>query len=187
MKLTATVRASTKKSDMKQARREGKIPAIFYSTGEHNQQLIVDAAEFNAILRQIKPGRLSTTVFSIVINGTTKKAIIKDIQYQLTTYRVSHIDFKELVDNVSVSLKVPIECVGVAECIGVKLRGFLHQPMRHVNVECLPEHIPSQFEINVENLEISQSKRLSDIVLPKGVKLLARMDEVVVAVSKRAT
>lgn len=186
MKLTATVRTSTKKSDTKQVRREGKIPAILYSAGHQSEQLLLDAAEFNAVLRGMKSGHLGTTVFYLQINGKEKKAIIKDIQYQLTTYVVSHIDFEELFDNNPVSVKVPIQCIGVADCAGVKLGGFLRQVIRHVKVECLPKQIPAEFQIDVSNLGIKQARKLSDINIPQGVKPLAKMDEVVVVVSKRS-
>lgn len=187
MKLTATVRSSTKKSDTKQIRREGKVPAILYSAGKPNQQLVLDAAEFNAILRQMKPGHLGTTVFHLNLDGKEMRAIIKDIQYQLTTYKVSHIDFEELFDDVEVSVKVPIQYMGVAECTGIKLGGFLQPVIRHVKVECLPKDIPFEFQIDVRDLGIRQSKKLSDIVIPQGVKPLAKMDEVVVVVSKRSS
>lgn len=186
MKLTATVRPSTKKSDTKQIRREGKVPAILYSAGKPNQQLVLDAAEFNAILRQMKPGHLGTTVFHLVLDGKERRAIIKDIQYQLTTYKVSHIDFEELFDDVMVNVKVPIQYAGAADCVGVKLGGYLQPVIRHVRVECLPKDIPSEFLIDVKDLGVKQSKRLSDIVIPQGVKPLAKMDEVVVVVSKRS-
>ena len=185
MKLTATERSSAKKGDLKQSRREGKIPAILYSAGRPNVQLALEGTEFNAILRNMKPGRLPTTVFNLMINGKETRAIIKDIQYQLTTYLVSHIDFEELVEDVPISVKVPIQCIGVADCVGVKLGGFLRQVIRHVKVECLPKHIPAEFVVDVKDLGIRQSKRLADIPMPKGVKPLAKMDEVVVVIAKR--
>lgn len=184
--LTAQVRPSTKKSDTKQIRREGKIPAILYSAGQPNQQLTLSKDEMGAILRQMKPGHLGTTVFHLKLDGKEKRAIIKDIQYQLTTYEISHIDFEELFEDVPVSVKVPIQCIGVADCVGVKLGGFLRQVIRHVRVECLPKHIPTNFSVDVQDLGIKQSKKLSDIAIPQGVKPLAKMDEVVVVVSKRS-
>lgn len=184
--LSVQMRASTKKSDTKQIRREGKIPAILYSAGKPNVQLIVNGDEMGAVLRQMKPGHLGTTVFHLKLDGKEKRAIIKDIQYQLTTYNVSHIDFEELFEDVPVSVKVPIQCIGVAECAGVKLGGFLRQVIRHVRVECLPKEIPSHFAVDVQDLGIKQSKKLSDIAIPQGVKPLAKMDEVVVVVSKRS-
>jgi large subunit ribosomal protein L25 len=65
--------------------------------------------------------------------------------------------------------------------------GFLRQVIRHIKVQCLPPQIPSSFSIDVKDLGIKQSKRLSDMVIPQGVKPLAKMDEVVAVVSKRST
>lgn len=186
MKLTASARTTTKKSETKQIRREGKIPAVLYSAGSANQQITLDTAEFDAVLRNMKPGRLPTTTFTLVIDGAEKKAIIKDIQYQLTSYRVSHIDFEELFSEIPVSVKVPIQCTGVADCAGIKLGGFLRQVKRHVKVECLPKHIPSEFTVDVTDLGIKQAKKLSDIAMPEGVVPHAKMDEVIVVISKRA-
>lgn len=186
LNLTAQLRSSTKKSDTKQIRREGKIPAILYSANQPNIQLMISKDEMGAILRQMKPGHLGTTVFNLKLDGKERRAIIKDIQYQLTTYDISHLDFEELFDNVPVSVKVPIQCIGVAECAGVKLGGFLRQIIRHIRVECLPKHIPSYFFVDVQDLGIKQAKKLSDIAIPQGVKPLAKMDEVVVVVAKRS-
>jgi large subunit ribosomal protein L25 len=185
MKLTATERTSQKKSETKQIRREGKIPVILYSAGQPNVPLMIDTAEFSALLRQMKPGHLPTTTFTLVIKGKERKTIIKDIQYKLTTYQVSHIDFEELKDDTPISVKVPIQCIGVADCVGVKLGGFLRQVIRHVKVECLPKQIPAEFVVDVKDLGIKQSRRLSDISMPKGVRPLAKMDEVVVVIAKR--
>lgn len=184
--LSAEARTSTKKSETKQIRREGKIPAILYSVGKPNLQLTVSKDELGAILRQMKPGHLGTTVFHLKLDGKERKAIIKDIQYKLTTYEVSHIDFEELFEDVPVNVKVPIQCIGVADCVGVKLGGFLRQIIRHIRVECLPKQIPTNFDIDVQDLGIKQSKRISDITIPSGVKPLAKVDEVVVVVSKRS-
>lgn len=188
MKLTATVRTSTKKGDTKQMRREGKIPAILYSAGQANQQLILDAAEFQKILKTIEPGHLGTTIFTLDIQGKQKRTIIKDIQYQLTTYKVSHLDFEELFDEIPVNVKVPIDCTGIAECPGVKMGGFLRQVIRYMKIQCLPREIPSHFQLDVKDLGIKQSKRLSDIMIPQGVKpLVNSMASVVVVVSKRGS
>jgi large subunit ribosomal protein L25 len=187
MKLTATKRVSGRKGELKEIRRQGKIPAILYCQGKPNEQLTLETTEFAAVLRQMKQGHLPTTTFVLTLAGKEIKAIIKDIQYQLTTYRVSHIDFEELVPDVPVSVKVPIQCVGLDACVGLKLGGFLRQVIRHVQVECLPKSIPSEFVVDVRDLGLRQSKRLMDIPMPEGVKPLAKLDEVVVVIAKMAT
>jgi len=185
MKLSVQQRADQKKSDTKKIRREGNIPAILYSSGKAPEALIVNGPEFGAALRGLKRGGLPTTVFSLAAGGKEKRVIIKDIQYHLTTYNVSHIDFEELHDNVAVCVKVPINCIGVADCAGIKLGGFLRQVIRHVKVECLPKKIPEEFQVDIKDLGIRQSKRLSDISMPEGVKPLANLEEVVVVIAKR--
>ena len=185
MKLAVKQRVSEKKKDVKDIRREGNIPAIIYSSKSQAEKLIVEGPAFKTVLREMKPGQLPTTIFTLSDGKTDRRAIIKDIQYHLTTYNVSHIDFEELQHDVPVSVKVPVNCVGVIDCVGIKLGGFLRQVVRHVRVECLPKHIPAEFTIDVRDLGIRQTKRLKDIVMPHGVKPLAALEEVLVVIAKR--
>jgi len=185
MQLTVSDRLGEKKSEIKKIRREGNIPAVLYSAGKTPEKLTVNSQEFSAILRQIKPGLLPTIVFTLKKGNQTYKAILKDVQYNITSYNVIHLDFEELHDQTPVNVKVPISCAGIADCAGVKLGGFLRQVMRYIKVQCLPKNIPTEFIVDVQDLGIRQSKRLSDIQMPAGVKPLAALNEVVVVVAKR--
>lgn len=185
MKLAVKQRVGEKKKDIKEIRREGNIPAIIYSSKSQPEKLTISGAEFNTVLREMKPGQLPTTVFILSEDKKERRAIIKDIQYHLTTYQVSHIDFEELIENVPVSVKVPVNCIGIVDCIGIKLGGFLRQVIRHVKVECLPKNIPSEFLVDIKDLGIRQSKRLKDLTMPNGVRSLAKPEEVIVVIAKR--
>jgi large subunit ribosomal protein L25 len=98
---------------------------------------------------------------------------------------VIHLDFQEIVKGSTVKVNVPITCIGMAECAGIKLGGFLRQILRTVKVECLGDAIPKEFVIDVKDLGIRQTKRLSDLAMPKGVKPLAAMNEVLVVIAKQ--
>ncbi len=185
MKLAVKQRVSEKKKDIKEIRRDGHIPAIIYSSKGQSEKLIIDGAEFKTVLREMKPGQLPTTIFTLSDGKKERRAIVKDIQYYLTTYVVSHIDFEELIDDVPVNVKVPVNCIGIGDCMGIKLGGFLRQVVRHVKVECLPKHIPAEFIVDVKDLGIRQSKRLKDIVMPAGVRALESQEEVLVVIAKR--
>ena len=185
MKLAVKKRVDETKKDVKDIRRKGDIPAIIYCPKSQAEKLVVNGEEFKSILRNLKPGQLPTTVFTLSDGAKERKAIIKDIQYQPTSYIVSHIDFEELMDDVPVSVKVPVNCTGAMDCQGIKLGGFLRQVARHVKVECLPKHIPAEFIVDVKDLGIRQSKRMRDIPLPAGVRALARPEEVLVVIAKR--
>lgn len=186
MKLQLTNRSAKRKSEAKKLRREGYIPAVIYSKGEAGETVSVKKEEFSTFLRHLEKGRLPTTVLTLASSsGKDRKAIIKDIQYNVVNYEVISLDFEELHDDRPVNIKVPVECQGGAECIGVKLGGVLRQVIRHVRVRCLPRDIPSVFTLDVTNLDMRQSRRLSDIAWPETVRPLADLNEVAVVIVKR--
>ena len=185
MKLEIIKRKGEKKSELNKLRREGYIPAVIYIRSKEGETIALKNSEFGSLLRKVQPGRLSTTRFTLVDKGKERLAIIKDIQYHPTTYNVLHLDFEELIDDVQINVKVPIECTGVVDCIGVKLGGVLRQVIRHVKVRCLPKDMPSAFQVDVKNLAQREAKRLSDIQMPPTIRPLADMKEVAVSIVKR--
>lgn len=186
MKLQIFKRDVLKKSETKKIRRNGDIPVVLYVGGKLTDTMTVKGAEFSSLMRSLLPGRLSTTIFTLVDeNGKERRAILKEIQYEPTTYDVQHLDFEQLFDDVKVKVKVPIECTGVVDCIGIKLGGFLRQVIRHMRVSCLPKDIPSAFLVDVKNLALFESKRLSELEIPQTVRPLADLKQVAVVIAKR--
>lgn len=186
MKLQVKTRTTEKKSVANEMRRAGNIPAVLYSKTSKNITLEVNGDEFRAHMRHIQKGSLSNTVFTLTDeSGKTFKAIVKEIQYHITSYRIQHLDLVELFDDQLVSLNIPIHFQGSADCAGVKLGGVVRQVIRKVKIQCLPKHIPSHFDIHVGELELGQSKRLSSISLPGNVKTLMNLNEVAVVIAKR--
>lgn len=185
MKLHAEKRAAERKGETKRLRREGLIPAILYSKGGKGESLTVSEAEFSAILRTLKDGGLSNTIITLNFEGKDRAVIVKGIQYQITSYNVIHLDFEELHENTKVRLRIPIRLVGERDCIGIQQGGVLRPVIRHINVECLPKDIPSDFTIDVRKLEMKGKRRLNDIVISENVRPLANLSEVAVVVAKR--
>lgn len=186
MKLAVQKRTTKTKGEINQLRREGNIPGILYGHQEAGAPIQVKGDEIRALLRQMKPGLLATTVFELHDGHKTVKAIVKDVQYHVATYDVMHIDFAQLREEQPVTVNVPIQMIGVADCAGVKLGGFLRQVIRTLKVSCLPKHIPSEFTLNVADLNLGQSRTLADIGMPAHVRPRAKMNEVAVLVAKKA-
>lgn len=186
MKLKTIKRSANNKCEAKKLRREGYIPAVLYVKEKEGETLAISANEFGSYLRHVKPGHLPTSIFKLVDDkGKERPVVIKEIQYEITTYAVSHLDFEELSPDHKINVKVPIECIGQAECMGIKLGGVLRQVIRHVRVRCLPKDLPSFFELDVRELGLSQTKRLSDLQIPETVRPLADLKEVAAVIVKR--
>lgn len=187
MKLNVTKRTAGKKSESKQLRRAGQIPAIIYMRGKETaDNIVLKNSEFESILRQIQPGRLSTQIFVLVDeSGKERRALLKEIQYHVTKYDAIHMDFEELVDNVPINVKVPIECTGIVDCVGIKLGGVLRQVIRYLKVRCLPKDIPSAFVLDIRTMEQRDTRRLIDLNIPETIRPLVDLNEVAVAIVKR--
>lgn len=186
MELSISPRNEYKKSLTRSLRREGDIPAVIYASHGEARSVSVDGAHFMAALRQIKKGHLPNTVFKLNDgSGKFVLAIVKDIQYHKVKYDVLHLDFLELSEDKLVTLNIPVEMTGQADCVGVKAGGALRLVKRHVSVRCLPKHIPAQVEVDVVDLQIKASKRASDVVAIENVELLAGPQEVIAVVGKR--
>lgn len=184
MKLKVSERAHDQKGQLNKLRHENKIPAVLYVKDGENRMLTVDKEAFSAVLRSIRKGYLSTTVFDLEIKGQAVKAIIKDIQYHKTTYDILHLDFQQLYDDVKVNVNIPLEFTGATDCVGIKLGGFLRPVMRTIRVNCLPKAIPSHFVVDVSKLGLKQSKRVRDLQVDKAVNVLASQESVLVVIAK---
>ncbi len=186
MELTISKRSAETKSVNSKIRVEGNIPAILYSGGKPGETIVVNGQEFAALLRHIKPGCLSTTILELQGDFKGQRAIIKDIQYNITSYRVIHLDLNIIEDKTPLTLNVPIHCTGVADCAGIKLGGVLRPVIRRLKVHCLPKDIPTEFLLDIADLNMGGKKRLSDLTMPAGVQpITTKLDEVAIVIAKR--
>lgn len=185
MKLKVFPRKGKNKSEINKIRREQNIPAIIYHRTKEAETITVHGNDFSGLLRNVQSGRLPTTIFELVDEkGKVRRALVKEIQYNPTNYDVRHLDFEELIDDVKINVNVPIECVGVVDCVGVKLGGTLRQVIRNLRVRCLPKDLPSCFNVDVKNMNVFEVKRLSDLEIPQTVRPLGDLNEVAVVVAK---
>ena len=186
MKLNYVERTAQKKSNSKMLRNTGFFPAVIYAKGHNPKHVAINAGEFSALVRSVIPGRLATTSIELIDDkGAATKALLKDIQYHPTTYNVLHVDFEILCEGSEINVKVPIEYVGAAECSGVKLGGVLRPVIRSLRVRCLPKDIPNSFPLDVKNLNMRESRRLSDLSISAGIRPLADLKQVAVVIAKR--
>jgi len=186
MDLKIIKRTAGCKRETNSLRREGFIPAVLYAKGKEGEALAVETAAFNSFLRTVKKGHLPTSIFTLVDDqGKKRSVIVKEIQYDVTSYAVKHLDFEELMEGTKINVNIPIECTGIAESVGIKQGGVLCQVIRHVRVRCLPKDIPDSFELDIRELTLKQSKRLSDLVIPSHIQPLKGLNEVVAVIVKR--
>ncbi|NGX30945.1 MAG: 50S ribosomal protein L25 [Chlamydiae bacterium] len=184
MELLTSKREQNGKNDNKRLRRQRQIPAVVYGQGEA-QSISIALNDFEAFLRKIPKGELSTARFSLAVDKEKVEVLVKDVQYAKTSYDILHLDFLKLDKKQLVTVNVPVRFTGQMACPGLKLGGVLRPVMRTVKIRCLPDQIPSHFEIDVSQLSLKQSKRVKDIQFSKDIRVVSKMDEVVGLIGKR--
>ena len=168
---------------MKRASRKlkGQVPAIVY--GPKIKNLCLSVKE-NTLVKYSKTS-FDNKIFTFTskdkqLNGL--KVIKKDTAYHVLSRRPIHVDFLALDMSQAVRVTVEIKFLGKAK--GVKESGgVLNFLTRSVEVECLPNEIPNLFEIDVSPLELNESFHVSDLVIPKNIKLITKPTETICLVS----
>lgn len=184
MELSYLNRTTGKKGDTNKLR-EGSIPGVLYGKHRAAQAISIRKEALEAILRTVTSGLLATVVFELRDGDKMCKALVKEIQYHRSSYTIDHIDFSIVSDAVPLTVNIPIQISGVAECVGIKLGGFMRQVIRSLRVSCLLKDLPQHFTLDVRDLQITQVLRLSDVAIPQGVRPLAKMNEVAVVIAKK--
>jgi large subunit ribosomal protein L25 len=80
-------------------------------------------------------------------------------------------------------IKLTVPVVITEPPIGVKNGGILQQPLREVEIECLPTQIPEGLEIDASAIDIGHSLHVSDLAVKEGVKILSDPKAVIINVS----
>ena len=173
VQLSGSPRANVGKKDAKAVRNAGGVPCVLYGSGEQTYFSVRDV--------DIEKIVFSPDVFQVEldIDGTKKKGIIQELQIHPVTDKVLHVDFLELEDGKPVKLGIPITLSGRSK--GVLNGGRLQQVFRRLKVKGLPKDIPAAVDIDITNLRIGDSRRVSDLEVP-GVELLDAQNAVVVSV-----
>ena len=167
------------KNAARRVRVAGKIPAVLYGAGHDAVAVEVDFKQISRILFS-ETGH--NTIFDVEVAGVpAAKAMIVDWQREPLKDQLIHIDMKRIALDKTLRVSVRVKLLGVP--VGVKTSGgILDQVMREVEIECLPADIPNHIDVDVSNLELFGSLRVSDLPHSDKIKYLTAEDATVVHV-----
>ncbi|MBD5306037.1 MAG: 50S ribosomal protein L25 [Bacteroides sp.] len=116
---------------------------------------------------------------NLEINGETRKAVLKDIDFQPVKDTILHLDFLEVYPDKPIVMEVPVQIEGHAE--GVKAGGKLTLSMRKLKTKALYSEIPERLVVNVDNLGLGKTLAVGDLHF-EGLELMNAKNAVVCAV-----
>lgn len=161
IKLTVARREKTPGSGLRKLREEGKVPGIFYGTGETNIAITANFLELRPLIYTSE-----SHIINLNIEGSDEEhsCIMKDVQFHPVKDNPIHFDLIALHKGQKIKIEVTVHLVGTAP--GVKEGGVLQHSLHKIDVECLPKDIPSHIDVDVSGLNIGDSMKVSDINIP---------------------
>jgi large subunit ribosomal protein L25 len=176
--LSGSPRENVGKKDAKRSRREGQIPCVMYG-GKEQIHFTADDKGFRKII--FTP---EVCLVKIEIGGKEHNTIVQDVQYHPVTDKILHVDFLEIFPDKPVTIGVPVKVEGTAP--GVLKGGKLITKMRKLKIKALPEYLPDNIHVSIDNLDIGDSVKVSNIEL-ENITLLDSPNGVIVGVRTART
>jgi large subunit ribosomal protein L25 len=174
--LKAEKREGKTKSEIKQIRAEGKIPAVVYGRKAGSAAISVEGKELIALLR----GNPHAVLQIEMPTGGKHSVMVQDVQKDIMTGAILHVDLHQISMNDPVHTNVVVTLTGEAK--GVREGGILTLETREIEIKCLPKDIPASLTADISGLEIGGHLLVSDLELPDKVELLSNPDDVVAAI-----
>lgn len=175
VEIKGNVRTDVGSKYAKAERKAGNVPCVVYG-GEAPIHFSAPVLAFKGLVYTAE-----AKTAKITIGDTSVEAVIQDMQFHPVTDQLMHIDFIQLVEGKPVTMNIPVVLNGQAR--GVLNGGKLKTILRQLSVRAIPGQFPDSIELDITELRIGKSIRVSDVI-PGGYEILNADTAVIVTVKK---
>ena len=161
----ATIRNTNTKGEINSLRIKGNIPAIIYGGSEDNKKISLDKKIIKSL---IEKENFLSKIISMKIDGKSENVLPKEIVWDPITDEPIHIDFLRIVKGAKIVLEIPVKFINSEKSPGLKRGGVLNIVRRKVELKCPSENIPKELVVDLDNLDIGSSIKISSIKLPEN-------------------
>ena len=165
-------------------RREGKVPAVVYGL---EAGPISIAIEWPALRAALTTGAGLNALITLEIDGDDHLTVIKDLQRHPVRRDVVHVDFMRIRADQEIEVNIPISLIGEALAV-TRADGMVDQTMYELIILTKPGNVPDGIVVDITDLQLGESIKVSDLPLPEGATAVAGADEsVAISLITRST
>ena len=157
-KINAVERNTVRKSDLKNLRKEGMIPAVVYGHGVEPLSITLDKIEF---MKLYKKSFNEIVFYEVKVAKNEYHTMIKERQMHPVSREILHVDFMVIPPHQMIEVDVLIKFVGTP--IGTKSGGFMDILHRSIRIQCIEDSIPNDIEIDISNLNVGEAFHIHQI------------------------
>ena len=136
-------------------RAESNVPCVMYKE-EGNLHFYAHENVFRGLIYTPE-----VYLVSLIVEGKSYSAVMKDMQFHPVTDRLLHIDFMQVFEDKPVTIDIPLKITG--ESVGVKAGGKLRVRRRTLKVKGLTKYLPDHITIDITPIGIGESIKIGDI------------------------
>jgi large subunit ribosomal protein L25 len=164
---------------VKQLRRQGKLPATIYGHKIDPKSITLDLRDATKVLSTIT----SSSLITVVLEGKEYPSLVRERQIDFILGTLKHIDFQavSLTEKIHTMVKIRFE----GESPAVKDQdAMLSIGLNSIEIEAFPQDLPEEFIVDVSKLnEVGNALFVKDILVAENVEVLSHPEEMVVIVS----
>ncbi|MFA7693729.1 MAG: 50S ribosomal protein L25 [Candidatus Hydrogenedentes bacterium] len=169
--LKAKMRSTGQKGFNTQTRLEGNVPSVLYGSDKDNLSISVERSSLEKILQSEKSIHVVLELKFEDNPEANTPVIVKEIQRHPVNSKMRHVDFLRI--RLDEKIQSPVAIVLVGRSKGVVEGGIIDQQIREVIVECLPQEIPVQLDVDISDLDIGESIHVANLVVPDSVTIIS--------------
>ncbi len=164
---------------VKALRREGLLPAVIYGSDIEPMPLTLNTYDASQILSVTG----ANTLITIKIGKEEHLALVRDLQREVITRNLLHIDFQAVSMEEIISTTVPVLVVGDSPAVK-ELNALLVTSLDSLQVEAKAKDLPDTISVDISELtEIGDNIRVKDLIISGDVNVLDAPELTVVVVA----
>lgn len=148
---------------------DGMVPAIIY--GAEKESLNIKL-RLNELTKASQNELFYTQVLLIKTGEEEEKVVLKELQRDPAKGKFLHADFQRVSRKTKLKVVIPVNFVNEDDCEGIKNEGgVISKSIREIEILCSAGNIPESIDVDVINLPLGGSIRLTELNLPEGSEI----------------
>jgi len=163
-------------------RRQGITPVHLFGHGIKSLALQCDTTELQRMIR--KGGTTRLIDINIAGEKHPRSAFIREVQRDSFDGQLMHVDFYQIKKTEKITADIPVILTGEAPALKSR-DNMIEHLLNEIGVECLPDKLPPQIEIDISGLEeAGQAIHVRDINLGADVTVTTDAEQLIVKISR---
>ena len=164
--LEANIRDNKTKGELNAIRKNGEVPGIVYGGKDKNQKVSISKKKLKYL---IEKENFLSNIITLNVSGKNLNVLPREVKYHILSDEPTHVDFLRILPGVKIKIEVPVNFINHEKSPGLKRGGVLNIVRRKVELRCPSEKIPENITIDLDNVDIGESFKISSVKLDSEV------------------